>query len=93
MVGNAIKHHCSCIQAPNEDSFAFRTQFEDWEKLGCKVITTTGSFQEAFDDDDTLVYEPEESAAVILGELSWRLLKHLRSCETEVVVCPMGVKS
>lgn len=53
-------------RAPNEDSFAFRTQFEDWEKLGCKVITTTGSFQEAFDDDDTLVYEPEESAAVIL---------------------------
>lgn len=53
-------------KAPNGDSFAFKGEFEEWEKKGCKVITTTGSFQEAFDDDDTLVYEPEETAAVIL---------------------------
>eukprot|EP00803_Ostreobium_quekettii_P000734 evm.model.scf_636EXC.6 EVM.evm.TU.scf_636EXC.6 scf_636EXC:40187-44945(+) len=53
-------------KAPNQDSLAFQDMFESWEKMGCKVITTTGTFQEAFDDDDTLVYEPELTAAVIL---------------------------
>lgn len=55
-------------KAQNEDSFLFTGQFEKWEQIGCKVITTTDSFQDAFDDDDTLVYEPAETAAVILTD-------------------------
>ncbi|GMH35445.1 hypothetical protein BSKO_03313 [Bryopsis sp. KO-2023] len=53
-------------KAPNEASIAFATEFDDWRKLGCDVITTTGSFQDAFDDDETLIYEPSETAAIIL---------------------------
>lgn len=54
------------VQAPNDAEFAFRDKFESWEELGCKVITTTDSFQDAFDDDDTLIYEPDETALIIL---------------------------
>lgn len=54
------------MQAPNDAEFAFRDKFEAWKELGCEVITTTDSFQDAFDDDDTLVYEPNETAAIIL---------------------------
>eukprot|EP00210_Caulerpa_lentillifera_P003269 g3120.t1 len=53
-------------KAPNEDSFIFKDLFEEWEKKGCKVLTTTESFQDVFDGDDTLVYEPTQTIALIL---------------------------
>lgn len=53
-------------KAPNEASLCYRDRFESWEELGCKVSTTTGSLQEAFDDDDTFAYTPEYTAAIIL---------------------------
>jgi len=37
------------------------------EKYACKVISATrDTFQDMFDDDDTLEYEPAQTAAVIL---------------------------
>lgn len=52
--------------APNESSFVYRQHWDDWEERGCKVLTTTRSFHDAFDDDQTLMYDPEATAAVIL---------------------------
>ncbi|GLC56391.1 hypothetical protein PLESTB_001099800 [Pleodorina starrii] len=54
-------------KAANAASLAFKDRFEEWEKLGpIKVLTTTTSFQDAFDDDDSLTYDPETTGAVII---------------------------
>lgn len=55
-------------QAPNQASLCYRDELDTWEeKYGIKVITSTrGTFQDLFDDDDTLMYEPESTAALIL---------------------------
>lgn len=55
-------------QAPNQDALCFRDELEEWgAKHSCKVITSTrGTFQDMFDDDDTLAYEPASTAAIIL---------------------------
>ncbi|GIL80986.1 hypothetical protein Vretifemale_10128, partial [Volvox reticuliferus] len=54
-------------KAPNAASITFKDRFEEWEKLGpLKVFTTTSSFQDAFDDDDSLTYDPATTGAVIL---------------------------
>lgn len=54
-------------RAPNQQSFCYTDRFECWEgEHQCKVTTSTrGSFQDMFDDDDTLMYEPESTAAII----------------------------
>ena len=46
----------------------YHDELDTWEeKYGIKVITSTrGTFQDLFDDDDTLMYEPESTAALIL---------------------------
>ena len=56
-----------CSQAPNQQSFCYSNRFDLWEtEHQCKVATSTrGTFQDMFDDDDTLMYEPESTAAVI----------------------------
>ncbi len=56
------------MQAPNQDALCFRDEFEEWEtKYHCKVVTSTrDTFQEMFDNDDTLAYEPVSTAAIIL---------------------------
>ena len=55
-------------QAPNQEALCYKDRYEEWEKeYACKVITSTrDSFQDMFDDDNTLAYEPESTAAVIL---------------------------
>ena len=56
------------LQAPNQDAFCFQNLYAEWEeKLACKIITSTrGTFMDMFDDDDTLMYEPPLTAAVIM---------------------------
>ena len=46
----------------------YKDQYEEWEqKFCCKVITSTrDTFQDMFDDDNNLAYEPESTAAMIL---------------------------
>eukprot|EP01025_Chloroclados_australasicus_P019863 TRINITY_DN208_c1_g1_i1.p3 TRINITY_DN208_c1_g1~~TRINITY_DN208_c1_g1_i1.p3 ORF type:complete len:351 (+),score=48.97 TRINITY_DN208_c1_g1_i1:168-1220(+) len=54
-------------RAPNEASFIYKDLFQKWEdEFNVSVQTTTGTFLDAFDDDDTLVYDPVKTAAVIL---------------------------
>ena len=60
--------HTHFCQAPNEASLCFTEDFGHWQQLGCSVVTTTKSFQEAFDDDETLTYNPEYTAAIILSK-------------------------
>jgi hypothetical protein len=45
------------LQAPNAASLCYSGQFERWgRELGMKVVTSTrDSFQDMFDDDDTLM--------------------------------------
>lgn len=56
------------MQAPNEDSLLFKDLYEQWEEEhNCKVVTgTRDTFLDLFDDDDTLEYEPETTAALIM---------------------------
>ncbi len=46
----------------------FQNRYGEWEERHCcKVITSTrGTFMDMFDDDDTLMYEPAQTAAIIL---------------------------
>ena len=55
-------------QAPNQEALCYKDRYDEWEKdLSCKIITSTrDSFQDMFDDDNTLAYEPESTAAIIL---------------------------
>ena len=55
-------------QAPNQEALCYKDRYDEWEQeLSCKVITSTrDSFQDMFDDDNTLAYEPESTAAIIL---------------------------
>lgn len=56
-------------QAPNDASFVFSDQFERWQdELHVSVVASTSSFQDTFDDDDTLMYDPEYTGAIILCE-------------------------
>lgn len=56
------------MQAKNQASVCYDDELAQWEeKYGTKVIVSTrDTFQEMFDDDDTLVYEPTSTAAIIL---------------------------
>ena len=56
------------MQAPNQEALCYKDRYEEWEQqYACKVVTSTrDSFQDMFDDDNTLAYEPESTAAVIL---------------------------
>lgn len=59
----------SCaLQAPNEDALCYRELYDEWrERFNVVVQTSTrDSFQDMFDDDDTLAYEPNTTAAVVL---------------------------
>jgi hypothetical protein len=55
-------------KAPNKASMMYQDEYDEFEgKYGVKVFTSTrDTFQEMFDEDYTLVYEPEATAAVIL---------------------------
>ena len=55
-------------QAPNQEALCYKDRYEEWEQqYACKVVTSTrDTFQDMFDDDNTLAYEPESTAAVIL---------------------------
>ena len=49
------------MQAPNQEALCYKDRYEEWEQqYACKVVTSTrDSFQDMFDDDNTLAYEPE----------------------------------
>jgi hypothetical protein len=50
-------------------SLCLTDRWETWEELyGVQVIPTTVGFSDAWDGDDTLVYEPESTAAFILSK-------------------------
>lgn len=55
-------------KAQNKASMLYQDEFDEFEEeFGVKVFTSTrDTFQEMFDDDYTLVYEPEATAAIIL---------------------------
>jgi NAD(P)H-flavin reductase len=56
--------------APNRASLCLTDRFNDWaDQLNVAVVTTTNGFMDAWDGDDTLVYDPETTAAIILSEL------------------------
>jgi hypothetical protein len=56
------------VQAKNQASVCYDDELAGWEeRYGAKVIVSTrDTFLEMFDDDDTLVYEPDSTAAIIL---------------------------
>jgi hypothetical protein len=61
-------HPLPPLQVPNEASVLFRDRFEAWAARGpVRVEVTTRGFGDAFDGDNKLVYEPESTAAIILG--------------------------
>ena len=62
--------YCASLsQVPNAMSVCYKEELQAWEAMGCKVVTTTAkTFSEAFDDDDTLAYDPEATAAIVLSE-------------------------
>ena len=87
-------------QAPNQEALCFQNLYGEWEeKYNCKIITSTrGTFMDMFDDDDTLVYEPAMTGAIILtGEddeaekaaLEVRLLPGTLCCDStcHAVLC------
>jgi hypothetical protein len=55
-------------KAPNKASMCFQEEFDDWkEQYGVHVFTSTrDTFQDMFDEDETLMYTPEGTAAIIL---------------------------
>eukprot|EP00877_Chromochloris_zofingiensis_P007150 jgi/Chrzof1/2689/Cz11g25090.t1 len=53
-------------RAPNEASLCYKELIPHWESLGVTVHTTTSTLQDAFDDDDTLMYDPDYTGAIIL---------------------------
>eukprot|EP00882_Tetradesmus_deserticola_P001057 GHRQ01001144.1.p1 GENE.GHRQ01001144.1~~GHRQ01001144.1.p1 ORF type:complete len:400 (+),score=143.13 GHRQ01001144.1:233-1432(+) len=53
--------------APNRTSLCLTERYEQWaQELKVQVVPTTGGFMDAWDGDDTLVYDPATTAAVIL---------------------------
>jgi hypothetical protein len=68
-------HTLPTHQVANEASACYRELYPLWSALaaephGCslEVVQTRQSFVRAFDDDDTLAYSPEYTAAIILSE-------------------------
>lgn len=55
-------------RAQNQASVCFADELDSWKELyGVNVIVSTrDSFQDMFDDDDTLLYDPETTAAIVL---------------------------
>lgn len=75
--------------APNRTSLCLADRFEQWEE-DYKVVVkpTTSGFMDAWDGDDTLVYDPENTAAVILSECSHPFtIKSRLSCIATMPAC------
>ncbi|PRW60867.1 hypothetical protein C2E21_1253 [Chlorella sorokiniana] len=55
-------------RAPNEAALCYKGLWEEWaETYGVQVITSTrDTFSDMFDDDQTLMYDPDTTAAIIL---------------------------
>jgi NAD(P)H-flavin reductase len=55
-------------RAPNEAALCYKERYEEWgRRYNVRVITSTrDSFSDMFDDDETLMYEPDSTAAVLL---------------------------
>jgi len=66
---------CHCTQTANEGSAAYRDLYPAWAETAShphacelEVVQARQSFGRAFDDDDSLAYNPEYTAAIILSE-------------------------
>ena len=56
-------------KVPNDDSVCYEELFDLWEsEFGVKTIVHTSSFLDAFDDDETLEYEPLSTALISMGD-------------------------
>ena len=68
LMKRSVQYSLVLLQAPNQEALCFQNLYGDWEERHCcKVITSTrGTFMDMFDDDDTLMYEPAQTAAIIL---------------------------
>lgn len=54
---------------PNRASLCLADRFSDWEEqYKVVVVPTTSGFMDAWDGDDTLVYDPDMTAAIILSK-------------------------
>lgn len=54
---------------PYRTSLCLTERWDQWqEQYGVQVVPTTASFSDAWDGDDTLVYDPDSTAAFILSE-------------------------
>ena len=56
------------LQAPNKEALLFQDRYAEWQDVHkCTAVTSTrDTFIEMFDNDDTLEYEPAQTAALIL---------------------------
>lgn len=55
--------------APNRASLALTEKFDGWaERYNVTVVPTTAGFMDAWDEDDSLVYDPATTAAIVLSE-------------------------
>lgn len=90
------------LQAPNKEALLFQDRYDEWRDVHkCTTVTSTrDTFIEMFDNDDTLEYEPAQTAALILTggdeEAEQAALEvmalslHLRCCaagDTRAVQC------
>jgi hypothetical protein len=94
---------CTAPQVPNEAAVCFRERFEAWKELGnVRVEVTTRGFGDAFDGDMSLLYDPDSTAAIILGEGGWSggahararlcMRAHSRVCERVYVYVGLGAR-
>lgn len=56
------------MQVPNEAQLCLEG-LDARAAAGCALVTTTKSFSDAFEDDDTYAYDPDYTGAIILSEL------------------------
>jgi len=54
-------------RAPNDAAFCYKERWGLWRELGCAVVPTTRSLQDAFDGDDEFAYDPETTGALVLS--------------------------
>lgn len=79
-------------RAPNEALLLYRELFGEWqEKYSVQVITSTrDTFTDMFDNDDTLMYDPATTAAVVVTgmeeEAEEAALEACKEAEISVIV-------
>ena len=67
-LSHAGQRDSAVLQAPNKEAFLYQDRYAEWEAVHkCTAVTSTrDTFMEMFDNDDTLEYEPAQTAALVL---------------------------